>query len=131
VAAVALPVLLFAGVTVGAQLVSPARGQSLLPTLPDIIEVPLSTGGLAEVYLVPGSPGPNELHLILPSVPSVPPRVSASNDGGASQRLRQFALSPGHYVDFVVVTPGTWHFSVTTSLHHRPVSFSATRRVTP
>ena len=131
VAAVALPVLLFAGVTVGAQLVSPARGQSLLPTLPDIIEVPLSTGGQAELYLVPGSPGPNELHLILPSVPSVPPRVTASNDGGAPQRLRQFALSPGHYVDLVIVAPGTWHFSVTTSLRHRPVSFSATRRVTP
>ena len=127
VAAVALPVLLFAGVTVGAQLVSPARGQSLLPTLPDIIEVPLSTGGQAELYLVPGSPGPNELHLILPSVPSVPPRVTASNDGGAPQRLRQFALSPGHYVDLVIVAPGTWHFSVTTSLRHRPVSFSATR----
>jgi cation-transporting ATPase V len=131
VAAVALPVLLFAGVTVGAQLVSPARGQSLLPTLPDIIEVPLSTGGQAELYLVPGSPGPNELHLILPSVPSVPPRVTASNDGAAPQRLRQFVLSPGHYVDFVVLAPGTWHFSVTTSLHHRPVSFSATRQVRP
>jgi hypothetical protein len=131
VAAVALPVLLFAGVTVGAQLVSPAKGQSLLPTLPDIIEVPLSTGGQAELYLVPGSPGPNELHLILPSVPSVPPQVTASKDGGAPQRLRQFALSPGHYVDFVVVAPGTWRFSVTTSLHHRPVSFGATRKVTP
>jgi hypothetical protein len=131
VAAVALPVVLFAGVTVGAQLVSPARGQSLLPTLPDIIEVPLSTGGQAELSLVPGSPGPNELHVILPSVPSVPPRVTASDDRGAPRRLRQFTLSPGHYVAFVVVEPGTWHFSVTTSLDHRPVSFSAARKVTP
>ena len=62
VAAVALPVLLFAVATVGAQLVSPAKGQSLLPTLPDIVEVSLVTGGQAEVYLSPGSPGPNELH---------------------------------------------------------------------
>jgi hypothetical protein len=130
VAAVALPVLLFAGVTVGAQVVSPARGQSLLPTLPDVIEVPLSTGGSAELYLVPGSPGPNELHVILPSVPPAPPRVTASEDSGGPQRLRQYALSPGHYVDFVVITPGTWRFSVTTSLHHRPVSFGATRKVT-
>jgi hypothetical protein len=63
-------------------------------------------------------------------VPSVPPQVTASKDGGAPQHLRQFALSPGHYVDFVVVAPGTWRFSVTTSLHHRRVSFGATRKVT-
>jgi heavy metal translocating P-type ATPase len=129
VAAVALPVLLFAAVTVGAQLVSPARGQSLLPTLPDIVEVPLSTGGQAEVYLAPGSAGPNEFHLILPSVPSATPRVSAARDGGAPQRLRQFTLSPGHYVDFVVVTPGTWRFSVATAFGHRPVTFEVTRTV--
>ncbi len=131
VAAIALPVLLFAGITVGAQLVSPARGQSLLPTLPDIVDVPLSTGGQAQLYLDPGSPGPNELHLILPSVPSAAPRVTASHEGAAAQRLRQFALSPGHYVDFVVLAPGTWHFSVTTSLVHRPVSFGVTRKVSP
>jgi hypothetical protein len=130
VAAVALPVLLFAAATVGAQLVSPARGQSLLPTLPDIVEVPLSSGGQAEVYLAPGSSGPNEFHLILPSVPSVTPRVTAASDGGVPQRLRQFTLSPGHYVDFVVLTPGAWRFSVATRFGHRPVTFEVTRTVT-
>jgi cation-transporting ATPase V len=129
VAAVALPVLLFAGITVGAQLVSPARGQSLLPTLPDIVEVPLVTGGQAEVYLTPGSPGPNELHLILPSVPPSVPVVTASHNGGAPQRLRQFALSPGHYVDFVILTPGSWHFSFQVALDHRPTTFEVTRNV--
>jgi heavy metal translocating P-type ATPase len=131
VAAVVLPVLLFAGATVGAQLVSPARGQSLLPTLPNITEVPVSTGGQAQVYLSPGSRGPNEFHLILPAVPSSNPRVTASRDGGTPQRLRQLTLSPGHYVDFVVLTPGAWRFSVVTSIVHRPVTFSTNRTVTP
>jgi hypothetical protein len=125
-----LPVLLFAGATVVGQLVSPARGQSLLPTLPNITEVPVSTGGQAEVYLTPGSAGPNELHLILPSVPSAIPRVTASRDGGAPQRLRQLTLSPAHYVEFVIITPGRWRFSVATSIEHRPVTFSVTRTVT-
>jgi soluble P-type ATPase len=131
VAAVALPVFLFAGATVVGQLVSPARGQSLLPTLPNITEVPVSTGGQAEVYLSPGSVGPNELHLILPSVPSARPRVTASRDGAPPQPLRQLTLSPAHYVDFVVITPGTWRFSVATSIEHRTVTFSVTRAVTP
>jgi soluble P-type ATPase len=129
VVAVALPVLLFAAVTVGAQVVSPARGQSLLPTLPDIVEVPLSTGGQAEVYMAPGSVGPNEFHLIVPTVPSVTPRVTAAHDNGEPERLRQFTLSPGHYVDFVVITPGTWRFSVATRFGHRPVTFEVTRTI--
>ena len=129
VAAVALPVLLFAVATVGAQLVSPAKGQSLLPTLPDIVEVSLATGGQAEVYLSPGSPGPNELHLVLPSVPTSAPVVTASVDGGAPQRLRGYALSPAHYVDVVILTPGSWHFSFTMRLDHRPVAFEVTRDV--
>ena len=49
----------------------PPRARACLPTLPDIVEVSLATGGQAEVYLSPGSAGPNELHLILPSVPTV------------------------------------------------------------
>jgi len=129
VAAVALPILLFAAATIGAQAVSPAKGQSLLPTLPDIIEVPLSSGGQAEVYLAPGSTGPNEFHLIMPSVPSVTPRVTAAHDRGEPQRLRGFTLSPGHYVDFVVITPGTWRFSVATRVEDRTVTFEVTRTV--
>jgi hypothetical protein len=129
VVAVVLPILLFAGATIGAQLVSPARGQSLLPSIPDIVEVPLATGGQAEVYVSPGSPGPNQLHLILPSVPASTPVVTASHDGSAPRRLRQFALSPAHYVDLVSLTPGTWHFSFATRLHHRPVTFQVTRDI--
>jgi soluble P-type ATPase len=127
-AAVLLPVLLFAGATVGAQLVSPAKGQSLLPTLPSIVDVSLPTGGQAEVYLSPGSVGPNQLHVILPTA-AASPRVSASRDGAPPQPLRQFQLSPGHYVDVVVVTPGIWRFAFNTSIGHRPVTFAVTKSV--
>ena len=81
------------------------------------------------MYLDPGSPGPNEFHVILPAPPSVTPRVTAMHEGGAPQRLRQFSLSTGHYVDLVTLTPGTWHFSVTTGFHHRSVTFAVSRTV--
>jgi len=59
----------------------------------------------------------------------VSPRVTAAHDGGAPQRLRQFKLSRGHYVDFVMITPGNWRFSVATRFGHRPVTFEVTRTV--
>jgi hypothetical protein len=128
---VLVPVVLFAGTTVLAQQVSPAKGQSLLPTLPDIIEVPLASGGQAEVYLSPGSPGPNEFHLFLPSPPSVAPVVTASRDGGAPRRLGQFLSSPAHYIAVVVLTPGAWRFSVRTTIDHRSDTFSVERTLSP
>ena len=123
-----LPIVLFAALTVAAQLVSPAKGQSLLPTLPDIATVPLPGGGQAQVSLSPGSPGPNELHVVLP-VGTAAPRVTASLDGGAPRRLRQYTVSPDHYIDFVVVTPGRWRFTVSTSAAGHPVTFTVLRTV--
>ncbi|HXY26853.1 MAG TPA: cation-translocating P-type ATPase, partial [Acidimicrobiales bacterium] len=120
VVAVALPVLLFAAATVGAQMVSPAKGQSLLPTLPSIVSVSLPTGGQAQVYLSPGSAGPNQFHLILPTVPTTTPRVTASHEGGPPQVLHQYTVSPRHYLDIVILTSGTWQFSVFTTIDHRP-----------
>ena len=79
--------------------------------------------------MAPGSVGPNEFHLIVPTVPSVNPRVTAAHDNGEPERLRQFTLSPGHYVDLVVITPGTWRFSVATRFGHRPVTFEVTRTI--
>ncbi len=57
--------------------------------------------------------------------------MTASHDGGATQLLRQYALSPAHYVDIVTLTPGTWHFSFSVRLDHRPVDFGVTRHVSP
>ena len=55
---VSIPVILFAGATVIGQVVSPAQGQSLLPSLPvPISNLALPDGGRAEVYLYPGHPG--------------------------------------------------------------------------
>jgi len=54
----------FAALTVVGQAVSPARGQSLLPELPAISTTRLALGGSAEVYLSPGAPGLNELHVL-------------------------------------------------------------------
>jgi soluble P-type ATPase len=126
--AVVVPVVLFGAATVGAQLVSPAKGQSLLPTLPSIVSVSLPGGGQAQAYLTPGSPGPNEFHLVLPASTSAP-SVIASHDGGTPRALRQFMLSPDHFIDFVVVAPGTWHFKVALDIHHRPFTFGVTRTV--
>lgn len=129
VAAVALPIFLFAAITVGAQVVSPARGQSLLPTLPDITSVTLPTGATAQAYLSPGSAGPSQFHLILSSAPPKAPVVIASGPNASSRRLRGFTVSRGHYADIVVTTPGTWHFSITAELDHRTVTFVVTRTV--
>jgi copper-transporting P-type ATPase V len=131
----ALPVVLFAGATVIGQVVSPARGQSLLPSLPvPISQVSLSHGESAEVYLYPGHPGVNQLHVILEGLSpreqeSSSVRVTASRHGGASELLRQLRLSPGHFVAYPTLGAGTWRFSMTASIHGRTVHFGVTRPV--
>ena len=132
---VALPVVLFAGSTVIGQVVSPARGQSLLPALPvPISNVALAGGGSAEVYLYPGHPGVNQLHVILDGLSvgqdaASSMRVTTSLAGGAPQLVRQLRLSPGHFVAYPTLGPGTWRFSMTASINGRTVPFSVTRPV--
>ncbi len=133
---VALPVVLFAGATVIGQVVSPARGQSLLPGLP----VPISTialpgGASAEVYLYPGHPGVNQLHVIFDGLTqrleaSSSVRVTASPAGGVPQLLRQQRLSPGHFVAYPTLGAGRWRFSMTATINGRSVPFGITRPVT-
>jgi hypothetical protein len=110
--------------------VSPARGQSLLPDLPSIATHALPRGGSAETYLDPGRAGVNQFHLIFSGNPSdlatVDPAVTAGPAGGSSHLLRQLTVSPGHFSEVVVLTPGTWRFSVTTPYGRHPVSFTAT-----
>jgi hypothetical protein len=129
--AVALPVLLFAGATVAGQAISPARGQSLLPTLFDISDVSLPGGSVAEAYLDPGSAGVNAFHLIFEdngqaaTVGSA--RLTASHDGGAPAPMRLVELSTGHYASYGVLASGSWRFSVTADVDGRQVSFSVGR----
>jgi 3-deoxy-D-manno-octulosonate 8-phosphate phosphatase KdsC-like HAD superfamily phosphatase len=132
---VALPVVLFAATTVIGQVVSPARGQSLLPGIP----VPISTkalagGGSAEVYLAPGHPGVNQFHVIFAGLSagqeaSSSVRVTASLGSGPPQLLRQRRLSAGHFVAYPTLGAGTWRFSVTASIGGRTVPFGVTRLV--
>jgi heavy metal translocating P-type ATPase len=130
---VALPIVLFAGLTVASQVVSPARGQSLLPTLPSITTVALPAGGSVETYLDPGGTGVNQFHLIFSGTPtqlaSVRPDVTASLDGGPPQVLRQLRVGAGHFSEIVVLTPGHWGFHTVARFGDTPVSFTVTRTI--
>ena len=128
VLSVLLPVVLFAGLTVVSQVVSPARGQALLPQLPSVVVTTLPDGGSVESYFEPGGVGVNRWHLVFAGTPAqlatVQPLVVAGPVGGPLQTLRQLTVSPGHYTDFVVLTPGMWRFVVTTPFGSTTVSFS-------
>jgi cation-transporting ATPase V len=130
---VVLPIVLFAGLTVISQVLSPARGQSLLPTLPSITTVGLPHGGAVESYLEPGGIGVNRLHLIFSGTPTqlarVDPLVTASVNRGPAGVLRQLVVSPGHFTDFVVLTPGRWTFHVVARFGGSPVTFSVSHSV--
>jgi hypothetical protein len=129
---VMIPVVLFAGLTLVSQIISPARGQSLLPDLPSITTTALPHGGSVESYLDPGGPGVNQFHLIFSGTPAqlatVDPRVMAGPEGVPPVILRQLRVSTGHYTDFVVLTPGQWRFDVTTLFGRTPVSFALVHR---
>jgi heavy metal translocating P-type ATPase len=130
---VALPVVLFAALTVAGQAVSPARGQPLLPQLPTISTVHLPRGGSAQVYLDPGAAGLNELHVFI-----YPPHAHAAVAGvevtaipraGPAQPLRQLRIGPGHYVDYVLLTAGRWAFRVSARVGDTAESFDVTRTI--
>jgi hypothetical protein len=120
--------VLFAGLTVVSQVVSPARGQSLLPDLPSIVATPLPDGGSVESYVDPGGVGVNQWHLIFSGTPkqlaTVHPLVVAGPQGSPLTTLRQLTVSPGHFSEIVVLTAGRWHFVVTTRFGSRTVTFS-------
>jgi hypothetical protein len=130
---IALPVVLFASITVVGQVVSPARGQSLLPELPTITSVGLAGGASAQAYLDPGRVGQNEFHVIftLPGNPDRPltVRVTAALGAGAPQVLRQLRYATGHYIDYVVLTPGDWTFHVAARSGGRAWSFAVGRSI--
>jgi hypothetical protein len=130
---VVLPVLLFAGLTVVSEALSPARGQALLPTLPSITTVNLPHSASVETYFDPGGVGVNQFHLIFEGTTSqlatVAPLVTASVNGGPATVLRQLKVSAGHYSDIVVLSPGRWRFDVRADLGGGPVSFTVARTV--
>jgi soluble P-type ATPase len=130
---VALPVVLFAALTVVGQAVSPATGQSLLPELPAISTVGLALGGSAEVYLNPGAPGLNQLHLFI-----YPPHTrttigavqfTAALGDRPPQLLRHLRIASNHYVSYALLTSGTWTFRVSARVGGRIESFDVKRTI--
>jgi len=132
-ASVLVPVVIFASLTVAAQAVSPARGEPLLPVVPNITTVALPGGDVAEAYLEPGSPGANQFHVVFGAdgrqVPATSARVVASGPGVSGETLRQLRLAPGHFVDFVLLTAGPWRFDVVGRVGGRTVHFVVHRVV--
>jgi heavy metal translocating P-type ATPase len=128
---IAVPVVLFAGATVVGQAISPARGQSLLPILPSIVDVQLPGGSVAEVYLDSSNAGVNAFHLFLyrggSSVASTGVVVTGHHAGAAPDAIRLVQLSTGHYIGYTVLTPGTWNFAITATVGGRHASFTVSR----
>lgn len=130
---VLLPVVLFAGLTLVSQALSPARGQPLLPELPSVTTISLSHGGSVESYLSADTAGVNQFHVIFTGAASdlrdVRPLITAGPSDGPSSARPAIPLAPGHFSAVVVLTPGTWHFHVTATFAGRPVSYTLTRAV--
>ncbi|MGD0082547.1 MAG: cation-translocating P-type ATPase [Acidimicrobiales bacterium] len=130
---IALPVLLFGGATVIGQVVSPARGQPLLPSLPSITDVRLGGGVVAEVYLGSGNAGVNAFHVVFVTgsnaVPASDVRATGSRDGGRPTSIRLATLSVGHYIGYSVFASGTWRFAVDAVVRGKPVAFTVTRHL--
>ncbi len=128
VVSVAFPVVLFAGLIRDQRGVSPARGQSLLPTLPSITTIAVPRGGSVEIYLDPGGVGVNRLHLIFSGRPGRTGRGQARASPPASTvgrpGLPATAGERGHFTDFVVLTPGRWAFHVTGRFGGAAMSFT-------
>ena len=133
VLSVALPIVVFAGLVGVSQIISPARGQTLLPELPTITTVNLAGGGTAEVYLNPGSVGVNEFHVFI-YPPKGIPRISdvtviATRQGRSPELLRHLRLAANHYVNYALLTPGRWTFHVVVGIGGRTASFNTTRAI--
>jgi hypothetical protein len=115
------------------QVVSPARGQSLLPDLPSLVVTQLPGGGSVESYFNSSATGPNQWHLVFTGTPeqlaTVDPTVSASRDGQPLRVLRQLRFGPSHYSEIVDLTPGPWHFVISTPFGNRHITVTLHRRV--
>jgi heavy metal translocating P-type ATPase len=132
---VAIPIALFAGATVIGQIVSPARGQSLLGGIVAVTKVPLAGGDVADVYLTSPGAGANALHVIFEEGPHVRAAtltsVTASRAGSPPQHLHflRYTQGPEHFIAYTVLTTGRWKFVVGAVVDGKPVSFSVVRQI--
>jgi heavy metal translocating P-type ATPase len=133
---VALPVVVFAGATVLAEAVSPARGQPLLPRLPTVVDTALPGGVTAEIYLDSSNSGVNSFHLFLldgngNGVAGSATSITAHHAGTASVPLRLSLFGVGHYFSVVNLEPGRWTFAVTTTVRGHHDTFSVVENLHP
>jgi hypothetical protein len=130
---VLVPVVAFATFTVIAEVVSPSRGQTLLPRLYDITTVELPGGHTAEMYLASSRAGVNQFHLIVTGpgtsrgsgLPT--PRVSAVSTNDGTKPLRMVRLSPSHFTAYAVFGSGDWRFVAHELVDGHRRTFSVTR----
>jgi heavy metal translocating P-type ATPase len=132
---VAVPIALFAGATVVGQIVSPARGQSLLGEIVAVTRVPLPGGDVAEVYLGSTGAGANTFHVIFDEASGQPvgrlTSVTALQTGRPPVHLHflRYTQGPEHFIAYTVLTAGRWDFAVGAVVGGKPVSFSVVRQI--
>jgi hypothetical protein len=120
-------------IVLASEAVSPARGQTLLPALPTVTTVGMGAEGSAQLYLNPSTPGLNQLHLFIyptrPRAPVTGVRVTAGRPGGRPQLVRSVRIASHHYIQYVLLGPGTWRFHVALRVGGRRESFAISRIV--
>ena len=130
---VALPVVLFASVTVVGEAISPAHGESLLPVLPYITNVSLPGAASAEVYLAPAVQGPNTLHIFTTTPLDIQgptaAAVRATRSGGVSATVHQVFIATGHYEEHMTLTAGVWTFHIRLVIRGHVDTFDVTRSI--
>ncbi len=130
---VALPILLFAGTTVIAQTLSPARGEPLLAALPGVTQTPLAGGGVAETAVTEQG-GVTTAHLYFYAAPGGPEVAAAEPELTATLGTQVRPLHPvragvGHFVVYTVLPPGPWTPHVQDTVGGRAAAFAVQHRV--
>jgi hypothetical protein len=132
---VAIPIALFGGATVAGQIISPARGQSLLGSPLAVTRISLPGGAVADVYLGSGGAGANQVHIVFDGgarkEAAILASVTALQAGRPSQHLHflRYTQGPGHYIAYAVLTAGRWRFVVDAVVGGKPLTFSVERQI--
>jgi hypothetical protein len=93
---------------------------SRTPGLPTIYSVSLGGTGKVQIYLDPGKPGPNELHVTFfdsrgEERPVDALSGTAGGPGGVASTLELRRLTPGHFSADTNAAAGRWRYSITGS----------------
>jgi copper-transporting P-type ATPase V len=113
------PALILGGAVGGAEVLSPARGQSLLApaAAPTVVSTPLPGGGTLGTYADPATAGPNQLHLTFftargDELSVITVSVVALAPDGRRLPLQARRFGRGHFVAGTRLVPGVWRLHV-------------------